>query len=218
MKSKISGIYCITSKINNKKYVGQSVNIGQRWISHLNTLKLNKHRNKYLQNHFNKYSVEDLTFEVLEEVVDLTLLTSREQYYMDLLKPEFNHCPAASSSLGYKKAGSRYYSYNVKEQTYRTSYSIAGKVVKFNYYYTLEETLKEVEYLKTLTNDELLKYKEKCLDKPKKRCKGYYLDKKNNRFIVKIKTNNKNKYYGQFVTEQEAIDRVKQVKLELGIS
>jgi hypothetical protein len=36
--------------------------------------------------------------------------------------------------------------------------------------------------------------------------------------MVKFMINNKNKHFGSFLTEQEAIDRVIEVKKELGIS
>jgi group I intron endonuclease len=218
MKSKVSGIYLITSKVNGKKYVGQSVDIGQRWRMHLSTLKNNKNPNNHLQNHFNKYSIEDLTFEVLEEVVDLSLLTEREQYYMDLLKPEFNDCPAAGSRIGFKQEGSKYYRYSSKQ--YQTYYHIQGKMITFSYHHLEDEAIKEVEYIKTLTQEELLNYKEKCLAKPvklKRNVRHYSFNKLERKYKVQFILEGKNKYFGSYATEQEAIDRVKQLKLELGI-
>jgi group I intron endonuclease len=220
MKNKVAGIYLITSKINNKKYVGQSVNIGKRWQYHLNRLRAYKHPNNHLQSHFNKHLETNLTFEILEEVTDLTLLTEREQHYMDLLKPEFNQCPAAGSPLGYKFPEAKYYVYKKKSQQYETWYRVKGIKVSFSLHYTLEDTLKEIEYLKTLTEDELIKYKEECLakpKKPKKSAKYYSFQNRSSRYIVVFTVNNKKKYFGSYLTEQDAIDRVKQVKLELGI-
>ena len=34
----VTGIYKITNKITNKVYIGQSVDIRRRWISHINIL------------------------------------------------------------------------------------------------------------------------------------------------------------------------------------
>ena len=39
MTSKITGIYKIENKINNKKYIGQSKNIHRRWNQHKTLLK-----------------------------------------------------------------------------------------------------------------------------------------------------------------------------------
>ena len=98
----ISGIYQIKSNINNKIYIGSAININKRWALHKNDLIKNQHHSIYLQRHFNKYSLDDLEFTVLEicEIEDLIL---KEQFYFDTLKPEFNICKVANSSLGVKR-------------------------------------------------------------------------------------------------------------------
>ena len=35
------GIYCIENKINNKKYIGQSIHIHRRWSEHKYELNIN---------------------------------------------------------------------------------------------------------------------------------------------------------------------------------
>lgn len=163
MKEAVCGIYSITSKHNGKKYIGQSINIYKRWKDHLRLLKKNKHHSQYLQNHYNKYSIKDLTFEVLEEVSDLTLLTEKEQYYMDLFKSEFNACPASNCGLaGHKKLDAKYYTFDKKLNSYRTFYTVSGKTVTFGFHRNETDAIKQVEYLKSLTLTELKKYKEEC--------------------------------------------------------
>lgn len=49
------GIYCIENKINGKKYIGQSINIENRFKQHIKLLKANIHFNQYLQNTYNKH-------------------------------------------------------------------------------------------------------------------------------------------------------------------
>lgn len=44
----ICGVYSITNKINNKKYIGKSENIYVRWDEHRNDLDKGKHHNKHL--------------------------------------------------------------------------------------------------------------------------------------------------------------------------
>lgn len=60
---KIIGIYKITSP-TNKVYIGQSININRRFKEYLNILK-SKGQTK-LYHSFNKYKIENHTFEILE--------------------------------------------------------------------------------------------------------------------------------------------------------
>ena len=64
---KICGIYQIVNIVNNKKYIGQSINIRDRFIRHKYQLNKNIHDNKKLQNAWNKYGKEFFKFEVLIE-------------------------------------------------------------------------------------------------------------------------------------------------------
>ena len=48
-----TGIYCIENLINNKKYIGQSVDIINRWRHHKNELNSKVHFNDYLQKSWN---------------------------------------------------------------------------------------------------------------------------------------------------------------------
>lgn len=51
----ITGIYCIINRKNNKKYIGQSIDIEDRKKNHFTRLKNNKHYNIHLQNAYNYY-------------------------------------------------------------------------------------------------------------------------------------------------------------------
>jgi group I intron endonuclease len=85
----------------DKFYIGSTVKFLSRKSRHLQDLRKNKHGNQYLQNHANKYGIEDLFFEVVERVDDKFKLFEREQHYFDLLKPTFNvGAIAATPSTG----------------------------------------------------------------------------------------------------------------------
>ena len=62
----VSGIYCIENKINNKKYIGQSIDIDRRWQEHKNELNRNAHANQYLQNAWNKYDAFNFDFYIIK--------------------------------------------------------------------------------------------------------------------------------------------------------
>lgn len=81
----ICGIYCIENLINKKKYVGQSVNIYNRWSSHKGELNRNCHCNGHLQNSWNKYGEENFKFYILEKC-SKDNLDEKEIYYIDTFK------------------------------------------------------------------------------------------------------------------------------------
>lgn len=101
-----SGIYKIVSKYNGKIYVGQSVNVRQRWSHHRHQLRNSKHCNSILQRTFNKHGEDNLVFEVIE-YCSTEVLLERELFWvkeLNALDPikGFNIQPALSSPLGYK--------------------------------------------------------------------------------------------------------------------
>ena len=98
------GIYCITCAANGKIYIGSAINLKMRWKEHCHRLNQRDHPNRHLQNAFNKYGRDAFTFDVLELVLVPEMLTAREQYYFETLKPfgkrGFNIALTAGSSLG----------------------------------------------------------------------------------------------------------------------
>lgn len=102
----IAGIYTITNTINGKMYVGSTIHTDRRRLEHFYALKHNKHINKHLQNAYNKYGREVFEFEVIEtlEITDSikTDLLTREQFWIDNLKPEYNILLIAGSTLGFQ--------------------------------------------------------------------------------------------------------------------
>lgn len=79
----MQGIYLIRNKVNGKVYVGQSINVFERFEGHLKDLRRNKHHSPHLQQAFMKYGEKVFEHSVLEEVLDETRLESREQYWID---------------------------------------------------------------------------------------------------------------------------------------
>ncbi|HJG97322.1 MAG TPA: GIY-YIG nuclease family protein, partial [Romboutsia timonensis] len=67
-KDGISGVYSITNMKSDIVYVGESFNIEERWMSHIDELKKGKHHNKRLQTDWNIYGKENFKFEILEKL------------------------------------------------------------------------------------------------------------------------------------------------------
>ena len=110
----------IENKINNKKYIGQSVDIKKRWSSH-------KHRckNKHLKSAFKKYGIESFIFSIIEEC-PRTKLNERESFYIEKYKT-FN------KNNGYNKTsgGDSCFEKKVSEET-KIKISITLKGRKLN--------------------------------------------------------------------------------------
>lgn len=64
----IRGIYKITNKINNKIYIGESLDIHRRWKEHIDDLNNNQHHSYKLQKDWNMYGQDKFTFDVVEEL------------------------------------------------------------------------------------------------------------------------------------------------------
>nr|YP_009750534.1 GIY-YIG endonuclease [Tolypocladium cylindrosporum]QIJ60539.1 GIY-YIG endonuclease [Tolypocladium cylindrosporum] len=99
-----SGIYRWCNLINNKCYIGSANNLRNRFYQYLSISNITNELLKYNSNIYKallKYKYNNFRLEILEysEINDLIKL---EQYYIDLLKPEYNILPQAGSTLGYK--------------------------------------------------------------------------------------------------------------------
>nr|YP_009059696.1 GIY-YIG endonuclease [Parasitella parasitica]AIO05746.1 GIY-YIG endonuclease [Parasitella parasitica] len=99
-----SSIYLLHNLVNGKQYVGSSIDLKRRLYSYYSPSKLVD--NRYISNSIMKYGHNNFTVLILELVEKSdcikTDLLSREQYYIDLLKPVLNINPTAGSSLGFK--------------------------------------------------------------------------------------------------------------------
>ena len=79
-------IYTITNKINNKIYVGQTINPEKRWKKHLTDDV--KNPNLLLGKAFLKYGRENFTFKVIEECEN-SKMSEREIYWIETLHTYF---------------------------------------------------------------------------------------------------------------------------------
>lgn len=83
---RISGIYRIVCLVNQRIYIGSSINLIRRFGEHKRYLNAGTHHSHYLQSAWNKYGVSNFAFEVIE-LCEPDALLEREQHYLDTLNP-----------------------------------------------------------------------------------------------------------------------------------
>nr|QCW06878.1 hypothetical protein [Drechslerella brochopaga] len=96
-----SGIYLWKNRINGKLYVGSGEDLARRLREYYNINYLNKDSGMLICKALLKYGYSTFSLYILEYCDEKDLL-QREQYYIDILKPEYNILKIAGSSKGYK--------------------------------------------------------------------------------------------------------------------
>lgn len=82
------GIYKITNLDNQMSYIGQSVNIKERWRSHIKRgIGAETPTNNKLYNIMNKLGVENFSFEIIEEC-PREKLNEKEKYWISFFKSQ----------------------------------------------------------------------------------------------------------------------------------
>lgn len=110
----LCGIYCIENTINQKKYIGQSIDIYRRWQQH----KLGKTKCA-ISYAIVKYGIEKFSFTIVE-LCDRDLLNEREIYWINYYDTYNN---------GYNETlGGSYVSDNCKKQV--KAYNLNGDYIK----------------------------------------------------------------------------------------
>lgn len=76
-----SGIYILKNKINNKVYIGKSVNIIDRWYNHKSKAK-NANKNSYISCAIHKYGWDNFEKSIIELIEDKSRLLDQEAYWI----------------------------------------------------------------------------------------------------------------------------------------
>jgi group I intron endonuclease len=108
--TKIPGIYEIINLVNNKKYIGQSVDVRTRLNQHKSYLKHNRHHNSHLQAAYNKYGADNFKFNIIESNLSINSLDSFERYYIKILK-------TTNSDFGYNLENGGHENKTVSDET-----------------------------------------------------------------------------------------------------
>ena len=96
-----SGIYMLTNKINNKIYIGQSINISNRFKNYFNLSYIKSQSSLIISRALIKYGYYNFSLTILEYCNKSDLL-AREQYYLYKLNPQYNILRIAGNSLNSK--------------------------------------------------------------------------------------------------------------------
>ena len=72
------GIYAIRNKINNKYYIGESLDIDTRWSRHKSHMKKGYHRNKKLKNDLLEYGYSIFEFIIIKDLDYLNKIGSKD--------------------------------------------------------------------------------------------------------------------------------------------
>lgn len=110
-----SGIYLITNRVNNKQYIGQSVDVLERLDQHRFASKC------AIDKAIQQYGIENFTFDVLEQCEE-KILNEREKYWCDTIYEcstyipnGYNVEPAGTNSHGARGIVISAYSLNGKK-------------------------------------------------------------------------------------------------------
>ena len=97
-----SGVYRWTHIYSGKSYIGSSSNLSKRFSNYYSINYIaDPKRNMLIHKALLKYGYSAFTLEILE-YCNIKILIEREQYYLNLLKPEYNILTIAGSSVGFK--------------------------------------------------------------------------------------------------------------------
>lgn len=99
------GIYRLINNSNGKSYIGSAVNLSGRFYSYYSYKAIETYlskRKSAIYSALLKYGYSNFTLLEILEYCDPSVLIEREQYYIDLLQPEYNILKTAGSRFGSK--------------------------------------------------------------------------------------------------------------------
>jgi len=94
-----TAVYMWTNQENGKRYIGSAKNLKRRLLKYFNVALISEDLSMAIYRALLKYGYSKFSLTILE-YCDLDVLLEREQHYIDSLKPEYNICPTAGSTLG----------------------------------------------------------------------------------------------------------------------
>jgi len=91
-----SGVYLWTNKLNDKKYIGSSVNLRRRFLEYYNVNRMLNEKSMPINVALLKYGYTNFSLTILE-ICDKDSLMSRENHFFEVYSPEYNILITAGS-------------------------------------------------------------------------------------------------------------------------
>ena len=116
------GIYKITNILNDKCYIGQSINIYQRWAEHkyISIHEIERFKNNKFYNAIKKYGIENFSFDILEET-SIDKLNERERFWINYYNSFYD---GYNSTIGGQNDGHVYFNIDKIKELWDEGYSI----------------------------------------------------------------------------------------------
>lgn len=157
-----SGIYRWNNLINGKSYIGSSVNLTIRLRIYYSFQTLNKRltaSSSIIYKTILKHGYSNFSLDILE-YCEPDKLVEREQYYIDLLNPEYNILKKAYSRLGHKHTEKARKAMSIAKTGRKHTQETIKKLIEINKEISMEIKLKlslrssgiKVEVFDVLTN------------------------------------------------------------------
>lgn len=128
---RLSGIYLWVNKLNGNTYVGSGLDLSKRLLSYYNQSELTRN-SRPIKDAILKYGHNNFILAIIEYCSKDTLL-DQEQYYLDLLRPDYNILKFAYSMLGFKHSPENIAKFKAKiispEHKVKLSVRHTGKIV-----------------------------------------------------------------------------------------
>lgn len=201
-----SGIYCIENKKNNKRYIGSSVDIEDRFRHHKSSLRHNRHSNKHLQASWEKYGEDSFEFFIIEsEISDLYELEIREDFHIEkhsTTNEDFGY--NQKWAFGRKKKGTERDKKPMLEETKKKiSKTLSGRPKSESWKNKMRKPISE-DHKRKIGDSHLFK---KLNKESSSKYVGVYFIKKLGKWASYIRSNGSKIHLGVFENEEDAAKR-----------
>jgi len=139
------GIYMWTNNLNGKQYIGSSVDLSRRLKEYYDTSRLSRLEGSMAINRaLLKYGHSNFKLEIIEYCEPLNVI-AREQFYLDLLQPEYNILLKAGSSFGYKHSDETLGKFRARRHTEETLAKLRARKHSEETKQKIRDAQKEIE-------------------------------------------------------------------------
>ena len=224
-------IYMHRNKVNGKAYIGLTINtITHRWRQHqIESFRTNSDgtwfSNLWFHQAIRKYPDDVWEHLVLHEATDDEVLAELEVYYIEqygTFGKGYNmtkgDTPVSATPEARRKGreahtkNAKGYKYDKQGNKFVVERTYLGNKLYFGRFSVEEDAKALSEHLNTLSDEDLLTASKAYTDEPKFYGKGYSFNKSRQRYYVTLTVNGKSKFIGSYLTEQEAKDKVNEVR------